>query len=81
MLWELNPLITSINKLNVNNTADDVGEWYINEESDLAYFSVSMSSDTSTDVDDDLWSAIGAMTSLHVLVRSSLTAYQGVSDA
>ena len=25
-------LVTSINKLDVNNTADDVGEWYINEE-------------------------------------------------
>ena len=38
-------------------------------------------SDTSTDVDDDHWSAIDALTSLHVPVRSSLTAYQGVSDA
>ena len=26
-MWELNPLVTSINKLDVNNTAD-VGEWY-----------------------------------------------------
>ena len=56
-LWELNLLVTSINKLNVNNTAKDVGEWYINEELDLAYFSVfasdSVPSDTSTDVDDD----------------------------
>jgi len=31
-MWELNSLGTSINKLDVNNTADDVGEWYINEE-------------------------------------------------
>ena len=30
-LWELNPLITSINKLGVNNLANDVGKWYINE--------------------------------------------------
>jgi len=56
-LWELNPLVTSINKLNVNNTVDDVGEWYINKELNLAYFSVfasdSMPSDTSTDVDND----------------------------
>ena len=37
-MWELNPLITSINRLNVNNTAHDVGEWYINEELNLAYF-------------------------------------------
>ena len=39
-LWELNPLVTSINKLDVNNTANDVGEWYINEELYLAYFSM-----------------------------------------
>jgi len=25
-LWELNPLVTSINKLDVNNAANDVGE-------------------------------------------------------
>ena len=51
-IWELNPLVTSINKLNVNNTVDDVGEWYINKELKLAYFSVfvtdSIPSDTST---------------------------------
>ena len=84
-LWELNPLVTSINKLDVNNTADDVSEWYINEELDLTYFSVftsdSVPSDTSTDVGDDPWSAIDALTSLHVLVRSSLTVYQGVNEA
>ena len=39
-LWELNPLVMSINKLAVNNATDDVGEWYINEKLDLAYFSV-----------------------------------------
>ena len=54
---ELNPLITSINKLDVNNTANDVGEWYINKELDLSYFSMFASdfvpSDTSTDVGDD----------------------------
>ena len=83
--WKLNPLATSINKLNVNNPANDEGEWYINEELDLTYFFVfasdSMPSDTSTDVDDDPWSAIDALTSLHVPVRSSLTVYQDVSDA
>ena len=83
-LWELNPLITSINKLDVNNTANNVGEWYINEELNLAYFSVfasdSVPSDTSTDVDDDPRSAIDILTSLHALVRSSLIAYQSVSD-
>ena len=31
-LWELNPLVTSINKLDINNPANDVGEWYIYEE-------------------------------------------------
>ena len=40
MSWELNLRVTSINKLDVNNIANDVGEWYINEELDLAYFSV-----------------------------------------
>jgi len=39
-----------------------------------------VSSDTSTDIGDDPWSAIDALTSLHVPVRSSLTVYQGVSD-
>jgi len=39
-MWELNPLVSSINKLDVNNTSDDVGEWYINEELNLAYFFV-----------------------------------------
>ena len=28
-VWELDPLVTSINKLDVNNTANDVGGWYI----------------------------------------------------
>ena len=73
-----------INKLNVNNIANDVGEWYINKELNLAYFFVfasnSAPSDTSTDVDDDLWSAIDALTSLHAPMRSSLTAYQSVSE-
>jgi len=38
-LWEINPLVTSINKLDVNITADVEGEWFINEDLDLAYFS------------------------------------------
>jgi len=58
----------SVNELYVNNTANDESEWYINEELDLAYFSVFASdfvpSDTSTDVNDDPWSAINALTSL-----------------
>ena len=84
-LWELNPFVTSINKLDVNNTSNDVDEWYINEGLDLAYFSVfasnSVPSDISIDVDDDPWSAIDALTSLHVSVRSTLTVYQDISDA
>ena len=81
MSLELNPLVISINKLDVNNTANDAGKWYINEELDLAYLSMftfdSIPSDTSTDVGDDPWSAIDALTSLHVPARLSLTAYQG----
>jgi len=38
-------------------------------------------SDTSTYIDDDPWSAINALISLHVPVRPSLTVYQSVSDA
>ena len=54
-LWELNPFVTSINKLDVDNTANDVGEWYINEELDLAYLSefASDSVPSDTDVSDD----------------------------
>ena len=84
-MWELNPLVTSINKLDVNNTADDIGEWYVNEELDLAYFSMFASypvpSDTSTEVDNDPWSAIDALTSLHVPMKPSLKTYQDVGDA
>ena len=29
-LWETNPLVTSINKLNFNTTANVEGEWFIN---------------------------------------------------
>ena len=58
MSLELNPLVTSVNKFNVNNIANDVGKWHINEDLDLAYFSVFASdfvpSDISTDVGDDL---------------------------
>jgi len=84
-LWELNPLVTNINKLDVNNTVNDVGEWYINKELDLAYLSAfasdSVSSDISTNVGDDPWSAIDALILLQVPVRSSLTVYHDVSDA
>ena len=39
-MWELDPLVTGTDKLDVGNTTDDVGGWYINEELHLAYFSV-----------------------------------------
>ena len=46
-----------LNKLDTNNTASDIGEWYISEDLNLAYSSVfasdSVPSDTSTDVDAD----------------------------
>ena len=45
------------------------------------FASDSAPSDTSTGVDVDPWSAIDALTSLHVPVRSSLTVIQSVSDA
>ena len=71
--------------VDVNNTANNVGEWYINEELDLAYFFVFVSdfgpSNISTDVGNDPWSAIDALTSLHIPVRSSFTVYQGVNEA
>jgi len=31
------PLVMSVDKLGFNNTANDIGEWYINENLDLAY--------------------------------------------
>ena len=71
--------------LTQSNATNDVGEWYINEELDLAYLSVfpsdSVPSDTSIDVGDDPWSTIDALTSFHVPVGSSLTVYQGVNEA
>ena len=56
----MNPLVMSINKLDVNKTSNDVGESYIIEDLDLVYLSVFASdfvpSDTNIDVDDDPWS-------------------------
>jgi len=63
-LWELNPLVMGIDKLDCNNTAKDVGECYINKNLDLAYLSAltsnSVSSDTSTDEDIEPLSTIDA---------------------
>ena len=56
-LWEIYFLITSIDKLDFDTTANVEGEWFINENLDLTYFSAfasdSVPSDTSTDVDND----------------------------
>ena len=56
-LWEINLLVTSIDELNSNTTANVEGKWFINENLDLAYFfaiaSDSVPSDTSTDIDSD----------------------------
>ena len=38
-LWEINLFVTSIDKLDVNITVNVEGEWFINEDLDLAYFS------------------------------------------
>ena len=84
-MWELDPFVTSIDKLGVDDTTDDVGRWYINEELNLAYFSVfasdSVPSYTSTEVDDDAWTAMDALASLHVPVKSSFETYQDIGDA
>jgi len=38
-LWKINPLVTSIDKLDIDTTANVESEWFINENLDLAYFS------------------------------------------
>ena len=61
--------MTSIDKLDFDTNAHVEGEWFINENLDLTYFSASASdsvpSDTSTDIDIGLWSAMNTLTSLH----------------
>jgi len=51
-LWEINPLVTSIDKLDIYTTANVEDEWFINENLDLTYLSAfasdSVPSDTST---------------------------------
>jgi len=39
-LWELSSFVTSIDEFDFNNTANVESEWYINENVDLAYFSM-----------------------------------------
>jgi len=75
-LREINPLVMSIRKLGSDTTANVDGEWFINEDLDLAYFSVFASNsiplDTSTDVNSDPWSAMNTLTSLHAPTKLSL---------
>ena len=58
----------SVDKLYFNTTANVDGEWFINKNLDFAYFSTFTSdfvlSDTSTNVDNNPWSAMNALTSL-----------------
>ena len=75
-LWEINLLVTSINKINFDTNINVEGEWFIDKDLDLAYFSSfasdSVSSDTSTDIGSDPLSALNALTSLHAPTKSSL---------
>ena len=75
-LWEINPLVTSIDELNFNTTANVEGEWFINGNLNFAYFfafaSDSAPSDTSTNVDSDPWSAMNVLTLLRAPIKSSL---------
>ena len=38
-LWKINSIVTSIDKLDFDTTTNVEGEWFINENLDLAYFS------------------------------------------
>ena len=66
------------------DTATNVeGEWFINEDLDLAYLSVLASdflpSDTSTNIDCDPLSAIDVLTLLHAPIRSSFMVHEKTS--
>ena len=75
----------SIDKLDFNTTANVEGEWFINENLDLAYFfafaSDSVPSSTSTDTNSDPWSVIDALTLLQVPIESSLMVREKTDDA
>jgi len=83
-LWEIKSLVC-IDKLNFDATVDVEGEWFINENLGLAYFSTfasnSVPSDTSTDVDSVPWSVMDALTSLHAPIKSSLMVREKTGDA
>jgi len=75
----------SIEKLNFATTANIGSEWFINEDLDLAYFSVfasnSVLSDTSTDIGSDPYSVMNTLTSLRVPVKSSLLVHEKIKGA
>jgi len=48
-LWEINPLVTSVDKHDLNNTANVEGEWFINKNLNLAYFSALASDSVPSD--------------------------------
>jgi len=78
-LWELNPLVTSIDKLDFNNTATVEGEWFINENLDLVYLSALVSDSVPSDT-NNLLSVIDALTSFHAPVRLSFMVHEKTSD-
>ena len=84
-LWKINPLVTNVDKLYFNTTANAKGEWFINEDLNLVYFSTfaidSIPSDASTRVDCDQWSAVDALTLLRVLIKLSFMVRGKISDA
>lgn len=71
--------------LDVNNTVNVEGEWFINENLDLAYLSIVASefvpSDTSTDIGSDPMAAMHALTSLHVPLKSFFMVNEKTNDA
>ena len=75
----------SIGKLSSDTTANVEGEWFINEDLNLAYFSTfasdSVPSDTSTDVNSDPWSVMNALTSMHTPTKSSLLVCKKIESA
>jgi len=74
----------SIDKYSFNTTANVKGEWFINENLDFSYFSAfapdSVPSDTSTNVNSDLWSAMNALTSFCEPIKSSFMVREKIGD-
>jgi len=79
------PLITSVDKLDFNTTANVEGLWFINKNLNLAYFSAftsdSIPSNTSTNIGSNPWSAMNALTSLHASIKSSFMVHKKFKDA